>query len=115
MQIDDLGNLACRYLSGGLTLRYQQSAGSVGNISYITYSLNDFDTFNAQYNPGCGVPCGDFSKAHMVCVWLRLLGCLKPTPFPNGGPFCIHPPSLSFTLRCSLSLPNPRTLPIPSP
>lgn len=34
----------------------------LGEIQYRTYSNDDFDHFNLQYNPNCGPPCGDFAK-----------------------------------------------------
>ncbi|CAF1482144.1 unnamed protein product [Adineta steineri] len=35
---------------------------TLGNIQYKTYSNDDFNRFNLQYNPNCGPPCGDFAK-----------------------------------------------------
>lgn len=32
---------------------------------YRSYIENDFSIFNAEYNPGCGVPCENFSKDGM--------------------------------------------------
>jgi len=32
---------------------------------YRTYDENDFSIFNAEYNPGCGTPCENFSKDGM--------------------------------------------------
>lgn len=34
----------------------------IGELRYETFDWNNFQTFNAEYNPGCGPPCGDFSK-----------------------------------------------------
>jgi hypothetical protein len=39
--------------------------GSLGAFLYQTFSLEDFNDFNVEYNPGCGPPCGDFSKQGM--------------------------------------------------
>lgn len=37
----------------------------LGFFFYHTFSVDDFNRFNRQYNPGCGPPCGDFSKIGM--------------------------------------------------
>eukprot|EP01121_Diplochlamys_sp_Union-15-3_P016239 TRINITY_DN548_c0_g1_i4.p1 TRINITY_DN548_c0_g1~~TRINITY_DN548_c0_g1_i4.p1 ORF type:complete len:608 (-),score=90.63 TRINITY_DN548_c0_g1_i4:25-1848(-) len=37
----------------------------MGKFLYKSYSMHDFDVFNSQYNPYCGIPCGDFSKPGM--------------------------------------------------
>ena len=34
----------------------------LGHVRYHTYSNEDFDQFNRQFNPNCGPPCGDFAK-----------------------------------------------------
>ncbi|CAM4772812.1 unnamed protein product [Rotaria magnacalcarata] len=34
----------------------------LGGIHYKTYSNDDFNRFNLQFNPNCGPPCGDFAK-----------------------------------------------------
>ena len=41
--------------------------GSAGLAAYHyrTYTENDFNIWNAEYNPGCGPPCGDFAKQGM--------------------------------------------------
>ncbi len=41
------------------------SAAGLGALHYRTYTENDFDTWNYEYNPGCGPPCNDFAK----CAW----------------------------------------------
>ncbi|CAF0841915.1 unnamed protein product [Adineta ricciae] len=35
---------------------------TIGRVQYKTYSNDDFNRFNLQYNPDCGPPCGDFAK-----------------------------------------------------
>jgi len=35
---------------------------TLGGIQYKTYSNDDFNRFNLQFNPNCGPPCGDFAK-----------------------------------------------------
>lgn len=40
-------------------------AKRLAQLHYQTYSIQDFDTFNLQYNAECGAPCGDFSKSGM--------------------------------------------------
>ncbi|CAF1084656.1 unnamed protein product [Rotaria sp. Silwood1] len=35
---------------------------TLGSIQYKTYSNDDFNRFNLQFNPNCGPPCGDFAK-----------------------------------------------------
>ena len=41
------------------------SSNAAAVFRYRTYSMEDFDNFNRGYNPGCGPPCGDFSKSGM--------------------------------------------------
>eukprot|EP00698_Gefionella_okellyi_P016787 TRINITY_DN4829_c0_g1_i1.p1 TRINITY_DN4829_c0_g1~~TRINITY_DN4829_c0_g1_i1.p1 ORF type:complete len:412 (-),score=80.24 TRINITY_DN4829_c0_g1_i1:4-1239(-) len=40
-------------------------SGNFGGFAYQTYSMHDFDVFTEQYLPGCGFPCGAFSKPGM--------------------------------------------------
>jgi hypothetical protein len=35
---------------------------TLGVIQYKTYSIDDYNHFNLQFNPNCGPPCGDFGK-----------------------------------------------------
>ncbi|CAF4686872.1 unnamed protein product, partial [Rotaria sp. Silwood2] len=54
---------------------------TLGSIQYKTYSNDDFDRFNLQFNPNCGPPCGDFAKPgltdsesqtlfpHVISMW----------------------------------------------
>ena len=48
----------------------------LGGIQYKTYSNDDFNRFNIQFNPDCGPPCGDFAKP-------GLTNSLSQTSFPN--------------------------------
>jgi hypothetical protein len=41
------------------------SGPSFAGFVYRTYTEADFSIFNAEYNPGCGVPCENFSKDGM--------------------------------------------------
>ena len=43
------------------------AAGTLGLAAfhYRTYDEADFNRWNAEYNPGCGPPCGDFAKQGM--------------------------------------------------
>lgn len=38
------------------------STNVLAGIVYKTYSNDDFNRFNLQFNPNCGPPCGDFAK-----------------------------------------------------
>ncbi|CAF1598243.1 unnamed protein product, partial [Didymodactylos carnosus] len=38
------------------------SSNPLAAIHYTTYSHADFDNFNTQFNPDCGLPCYDFAK-----------------------------------------------------
>ena len=57
----------------------------LGLFRYKTYSLDDFNKFNREYNPHCGPPCGDFSKQGMDSAdplsgdWMPLLKQLLAT------------------------------------
>jgi len=67
---------------GRLTLALDAADGSVASLvdaatghewagarflglTYRTYAEADFDTFNAEYTPACGVPCANFAKPGM--------------------------------------------------
>jgi len=54
-------------LVDGLTSFQWVESGSQGlsSFHYRTYTEDDFNTFNREYNPGCGPPCGDFAKQGM--------------------------------------------------
>lgn len=54
-------------LVDGLTSFQWVQSGSLGLASfhYRTYTEEDFNVFNREYNPGCGPPCGDFAKSGM--------------------------------------------------
>jgi hypothetical protein len=54
----------------------------LGALTYRTYTEADFTTWNREYNPGCGPPCGDFAKFGMdtaapaSAAWLPALTAL---------------------------------------
>ena len=48
----------------------------LGGIQYKTYSNDDFNRFNLQFNPNCGPPCGDFAKP-------GLTDSASQTAYPN--------------------------------
>ena len=57
------------YSTGGVVFLKDQQADELadlqhrlGELQYRTYSNDDFDRFNLQFNPNCGPPCGDFAK-----------------------------------------------------
>ena len=54
-------------LIDGLSNFQWVNSGTQGLASfhYRTYNEEDFNTFNREYNPGCGPPCGDFAKQGM--------------------------------------------------
>ncbi len=64
-----LFSVGFNYTSGAIVF-LQDSQGKnfsnitniLGGIIYKTYSNDDFNRFNLQFNPGCGPPCGDFAK-----------------------------------------------------
>lgn len=41
------------------------SSAGLGAVTYRTYTEAEFDAFDAQFTPGCGPPCGCFSKVGM--------------------------------------------------
>jgi len=45
--------------------RWASAEKRLAQLQYQTFSTADFDYFNRQYNPGCGPPCGAFSKPGM--------------------------------------------------
>jgi hypothetical protein len=46
-----------------VTTRWEwvDAGGGLARWVYQTFSLDAFNAFNEEYNPGCGPPCGDFS------------------------------------------------------
>jgi hypothetical protein len=78
-----LANVAAPQSCGRLTLVLNSSDGSVASLvdkasthewvggesffglTYRTYNEADFNTFNAEYTPRCGVPCENFAKVGM--------------------------------------------------
>ena len=42
--------------------RLADAQHTLGRLQYRTYSNDDFNSFNLQFNPNCGPPCGDFAK-----------------------------------------------------
>eukprot|EP00123_Amoebidium_parasiticum_P014197 comp22389_c1_seq1/m.33398 comp22389_c1_seq1/g.33398 ORF comp22389_c1_seq1/g.33398 comp22389_c1_seq1/m.33398 type:complete len:521 (-) comp22389_c1_seq1:16-1578(-) len=44
---------------------YARPGQTLGQVRYQTFSEGNFDTFNREYNPNCGPPCGDFAKVGM--------------------------------------------------
>ena len=65
-------------------------SGGLAHFTYKTYTENDFDTWNREYNPNCGPPCGDFAKQGMDtanpvnATWLPTLTSLYKKD--GGGP-----------------------------
>ncbi len=39
---------------------------TLGAIQYKTYTIDDYNHFNLQFNPHCGPPCGDFGKPGLM-------------------------------------------------
>ena len=70
---------------------------TLGAIQYKTYSSDDYNRFNLQFNPHCGPPCGDFAKPgltnsssqtvrpHVVSMWRDSINqtFLVQLTFPN--------------------------------
>ena len=57
------------YTSGAMVFLQDKSGDNlanltnpIGKIHYKTYSNDDFNHFNLQFNPNCGPPCNDFAK-----------------------------------------------------
>jgi hypothetical protein len=42
--------------------KYSSINNTLGAIQYKTYSIDDLNHFNLQFNPGCEPPCRDFAK-----------------------------------------------------
>ncbi|CAF0801296.1 unnamed protein product [Rotaria sordida] len=50
------------FLQDNLGRNFSNINNTLGSIQYKTYSNDDFNRFNLQFNPNCGPPCGDFAK-----------------------------------------------------
>jgi len=62
--------------------QWANSSSPLALLRYVTYSMDQFNQFNIQFNPHCGIPCGDFSKPGMgttnpqAKVWIPRLSTL---------------------------------------
>lgn len=57
---------------------WASSSHPMAALTYQTFSMDDFNEFNQQYNPFCGSPCGDFSKGGMATA-KPVAGVYSPT------------------------------------
>ena len=70
---------------------------TLGFIQYKTYSNDDFNRFNIQFNPNCGPPCGDFAKP-------GLTNSLSQTSYPNV--VSMWKDDINTTFLVELTFPN---------
>jgi hypothetical protein len=78
-----LFSVGFNYTSGAIVFlqdnqgkNFSNLTNSLGGIQYKTYSNDDFNRFNLQFNPNCGPPCGDFAKP-------GLTNSVSQTVYPN--------------------------------
>lgn len=102
-------------------------SGGIGLFSYKTYTEEDFNRWNEEYNPNCGPPCNDFAKFGMdtaspvnatwhpsltalyqrsgsVCSFIAALSMPAETVSLYGGAASVF---LNFTLDADATAPLP--------